>query len=146
MREIPALREGCDKFIHDDIAGRVARVYDIDRSGDAQPMELTMRWLAAALILFAGVSAASADIRIDHSRYADGRLYVSGNTAPNRTVTLDRKFTTKSDAEGHFKFSVKNYKPPICMSDIRSGGDVYSAVIAGCFGAAAAAQPAVSHK
>jgi hypothetical protein len=60
---------------------------------------------------------------------------VSGDTAPGRAVTLDGKDKTKADGEGHFEFDVK-YKPPTCMSDIRAGDDVYSAVIAGCFGAA----------
>jgi hypothetical protein len=92
-----------------------------------------MRWLCAALALLCGVSAASADIRINQSRYENGKLFVSGNTGPGRTVTLDGKYKTKSDGEGHFSFSV-NYKPPTCMSDIRAGDDVYSAVITGCFG------------
>ena len=93
-----------------------------------------MRWLLAALILLAGIGAAAADIRIEVSRYADGKLTVSGETAPDRAVTLDKKYKTKSDGEGRFKFTVKNYRPPDCMSDIRSGKDTYSAVIAGCFG------------
>jgi hypothetical protein len=97
-------------------------------------MEMTMRWLYAALILLAGISAASADIRIDESRYADGKLIVSGETGPGRTVTLDKKYETKSDGDGHFSFTIGKYKPADCMSDIRSGDDLYSAVIAGCFG------------
>jgi hypothetical protein len=97
-------------------------------------MEMTMRWLYAALILLAGISAASADIRIDESRYIDGKLIVSGETGPGRTVTLDRKYKTKRDGDGHFSFMVSKYKPADCMSDIRAGDDLYSAVIAGCFG------------
>jgi hypothetical protein len=105
-----------------------------------------MRWLYAALILIAGIGAASADIRIDESRYVDGKLIITGETAPNRTVTLDKKFKTKSDGDGQFKFTVNKYKPADCMSDIRAGSDLYSAVIAGCFGvtngaASAPAQP-----
>jgi hypothetical protein len=90
-----------------------------------------MRWLAAALVLIAGVGAARADIRINDSRYLDGHLIVDGETAPNRTVTLDRKYKTESDGAGEFKFNLA-YKPFTCMTDIRSGNDVYSAVIAGC--------------
>ena len=93
-----------------------------------------MRWFCAALVLLAGISAASADIRIDESRYVNGQLIITGETGPGRTVTLDKKYKTKSDGEGRFKFTVKNYKPADCMSDIRSGNDLYSAVIAGCFG------------
>ena len=93
-----------------------------------------MRWLAATLILLAGLRVAAADIRVDESRYENGQLIVTGQTAPGRALTLDGKYKTKSDGEGHFKFTVK-YKPATCMSDIRSGEDVYSAVIAGCLDA-----------
>ncbi len=54
-----------------------------------------MRSVAAAFILLAGTAAAQADIRINESRYVDGTLIVSGETAPNRNVTLDKKYTTK---------------------------------------------------
>ena len=93
-----------------------------------------MGWLAAALILLTGITAAAADIRIDQSRYVDGKLIITGATGPGRTVVLDKKYKTKSDGEGRFKFTVNKYKPADCMSDIRAGNDVYSAVIAGCFG------------
>ena len=93
-----------------------------------------MRWFWAALISLASIGAAAADIRVDVSRYANGELTVSGQTEPHRTVTMDNKYKTQSDAKGTFKFSIKQYRPPNCMSDIRSGSDSYSAVIAGCFG------------
>ena len=90
-----------------------------------------MRLLAACLLLLAGVSTAAADIRIDQSRYEDGKLIIAGVTKPDSTVTLDHKYKTKSDADGNFKFT-EHYKPFTCMSDIRSGAAAYSAVIAGC--------------
>ncbi|HEX5213052.1 MAG TPA: hypothetical protein VFW22_15110 [Pseudolabrys sp.] len=93
-----------------------------------------MRWLAAALALIAATNAARADIRINESRYVDGSLIVNGETAPNRAVTLDNKYKTKSDGGGFFTFTV-SYKPFTCMTDIRSGDDIYSAVIAGCLDA-----------
>lgn len=93
-----------------------------------------MRWLATALVLLAGTTAAQADIRINESRFVDGNVIISGETAPNRTVTLDNKYTTKSDGGGYFTFNVR-YKPFTCMSDIRSGSDIYSAVISGCLDA-----------
>jgi hypothetical protein len=93
-----------------------------------------MRWPAAALLLFSAIGTASAEIRIDESRYEDGKTVIAGETGPGRTITLDDKYTAKSDGEGHFKFAVK-YKPPTCVSDIKAGEDIYSAVIAGCFGA-----------
>jgi hypothetical protein len=89
-----------------------------------------MRWLVAVLLLLAGGSA-QAEIRINESRYVDGTLTIAGETSPHRVVTLDGKYKTKSDGGGHFKFT-EHYKPFTCMSDIRSGEDVYSAVIAGC--------------
>jgi hypothetical protein len=107
-----------------------------------------MRWFTAALILLSGVTAASADIRVDKSSYENGKTIVTGETGPGRTLTLDGKYKTKSDDEGHFKFDVK-YKPSTCMSDIKAGKDIYSAVIAGCFGvttdAGAAMKPAKPH-
>ena len=90
-----------------------------------------MRFLTACLLLLAGVSTAAADIRIDQSRYEDGKLIIAGVTKPDSTVTLDNKYKTKSDADGDFKFT-EHYKPFTCMSDIRSGAADYSAVIAGC--------------
>jgi hypothetical protein len=90
-----------------------------------------MRWLAAALVLFAGIGVARADIRIDESRYVDGKLIISGETAPNRVVTLDDKYTTKSDGGGYFTFT-EHYKPFSCMSDVRDGDDVHFAAIVGC--------------
>lgn len=90
-----------------------------------------MRLLTATLLLIAGVNAAAADIRINESRYVDGQVIVTGQTAPLHAVSLDNKYKTRSDGDGLFKFVVK-YKPPTCMSDIRAGGEVYSAVISGC--------------
>lgn len=90
-----------------------------------------MRYLCAALIFFAAAGTAAADIRIDQSRYANGKLTIVGETSPDAIVTLDDKYKTKSDAGGHFTFT-EHYKPFTCMSDIRSGSNIYSAVIAGC--------------
>ena len=90
-----------------------------------------MRTLAAALVFLAIATAARADIRINESRFVDGNVIISGETTPDQTVTLDGKFTTKSDGGGYFKFSAHE-KPFTCMSDIRSGNDIYSAVISGC--------------
>lgn len=87
--------------------------------------------LCAALILLACVGPAAAEIRVDVSRYQNGKLIIRGETAPGRTVVLDDKFATRSDRQGHFSFAVDEL-PFTCMSDIRSGDDIYSAVIAGC--------------
>ena len=90
-----------------------------------------MRFLCAALLLLAGVGTAAANIRINQSHYRDGTLTIAGQTEPGKTVVLDGKYKTKSNADGDFTFT-EHYKPDTCMSDIRSGGSDYAAVIAGC--------------
>ena len=93
-----------------------------------------MRWVAAFALLMAFIGPARADIRITVSRYSGSTLTVAGEISPGRAVTLDEKYKTKSDSTGRFTFTL-HYKPPTCMSDIRAGEDVYSAVIAGCLDA-----------
>jgi hypothetical protein len=95
---------------------------------------MTKRLLLALLALAAAANAAQAEIRITISRFADNQIEIEGQTAPNRTVTIDGKFDIQADGGGYFDFKRAGYKPDDCMSDITSGGDVYSAVIAGCFG------------
>jgi hypothetical protein len=82
----------------------------------------------------AAVNAAHADIRITTSRFENNQIEIEGQSAPNSTVTIDGKFKVKTDGGGYFDFKQAGYKPPDCMSDITSGDDIYSAVIAGCFG------------
>ena len=76
-----------------------------------------MRFLCAALLLLAGVGTAAADIRINQSHYGDGTLTIAGQTEPGKTVVLDGKYKTKSNADGDFTFT-EHYKPDTCMSDI----------------------------
>jgi hypothetical protein len=90
--------------------------------------------LCALLIALVGAGAAQAEIRISISRFENNQIEIDGQTAPNRAVTIDGKFTVKADGGGYFDFKRMNYKPDDCVSDITSGDDVYSAVIAGCFG------------
>ena len=87
----------------------------------------------AVVAWLGGCAVAAAEIRITISRYENGTLIVQGSTEPSRAVVLDDRARTMSDANGHFRFE-ETYKPETCMSDIVSGDDVYSAVIAGCFG------------
>jgi hypothetical protein len=94
-------------------------------------METTMRFLCAVLMLLGGIGTAAASIRIDQSHYRNGLLTIVGRTDPNQIVTLDGTYKTKSDIDGDFKFT-EHEKPFTCMSNIRSGGSVYSAVISGC--------------
>jgi len=109
-------------------------------TGTCQRAETDMRIFCAFILFVFGVSAASAEIRINVSRIENGALTVSGETRPNQTVTLDGKYQAKSDAAGRFAFHL-SYKPDTCMSDIKSGDDVYSAVIAGCLIATQLAAP-----
>lgn len=95
---------------------------------------LPKRLLLALLACAAAATAARAEIRITVSRFEHNQIEIEGQTAPNRTVTIDGKFKVQSDGGGYFDFKRAGYKPPDCMSDITSGSDVYSAVIAGCFG------------
>jgi hypothetical protein len=89
--------------------------------------------LSAAIVILV-VAIAHAEIRVTVSRFDHNQLHIEGQTAPNNTVTIDGKFKTQSDSSGYFKFNQTSYRPDDCMSDIRSGSDIYSAVIAGCFG------------
>jgi hypothetical protein len=95
---------------------------------------MTKRLLLAILALAATVATASAEIRVTISRFENNQIEIEGQTAPDSTVTIDGKFNLQSDGGGHFDFKRAGYKPPDCMSDIKSGEDTYSAVIAGCFG------------
>lgn len=96
-------------------------------------MTKSMPVLFALLAMAATATAARADIRITISRFENNQIEIEGQTEPNRTVTIDGKFKVKSDGGGYFDFKQAGYKPPDCMSDITSGDDIYSAVIAGCF-------------
>jgi hypothetical protein len=87
---------------------------------------------ATAALMASG--AAQAEIRVSVSRYDHGALKIEGQTAPNRIVTLDGRFKAQSDGGGYFRFDEKGYKPDDCMSDLVADNDIYSAVIAGCFG------------
>jgi hypothetical protein len=90
--------------------------------------------VALAAITAATATAARADIRITISRFENNQFEIEGQSAPNSTVTIDGKFKVKTDGGGYFDFKHTGYKPPDCMSDITDGNDIYSAVIAGCFG------------
>jgi hypothetical protein len=99
------------------------------RSPDATFGAVLCAALTAVSVLGAGPAAAS--IRITDSHYANGVLIVGGQVEPNQRVTLDRKYNTKSDADGHFEFR-ESYKPDTCMSDVTAGTDSYSTLIEGC--------------
>jgi hypothetical protein len=97
-------------------------------------MAKLMPAIATLLAIVATTIPTRAEIRITVSRFENNQIQIEGQTAPNRTVTIDGKFKIQSDGGGYFDFKHTGYKPPDCMSDIASGDDIYSAVIAGCFG------------
>lgn len=90
--------------------------------------------IVAILVSLLITSSVHAEIRINVSRFENNQIEIEGQTAPNSTVTIDGKYKLQSDGGGHFDFKQTGYKPADCMSDIKSGTDAYSAVIAGCFG------------
>ena len=91
-----------------------------------------MRILLSVAAVLLMTSAAAAEIRIRQSLFKDGMLIIRGETEPGRVVTLERKFRTKANRYGRFTFRVP-YKPAYCVADIRSGRDIYSAVITNCY-------------
>ena len=80
--------------------------------------------LFVALLLVTIAGSALAEIRITVSRFDNDQLDIKGQTTPNRSVIIDKKFKTQSDGGGYFEFKQQGYKPADCMSDIRSGNDV----------------------
>jgi hypothetical protein len=67
--------------------------------------ETPMRLFYALLLLLGGITAVAGDIRIDESRYFDGKLIIAGETELDRAVILDNKYKIKSDASGHFTYT-----------------------------------------
>jgi hypothetical protein len=99
-------------------------------------VHLTAAIAACATIVQAVPAAAHIGIR--GAEILSGVLIISGWTqAPHQEITLEGKFTTKSDENRRFLFRVPHY-PPDCIVELRAGSDVRRAVVYGC---AAAGQP-----
>ena len=97
------------------------------------------RWAAATAVVMvvSGALPASAHIGIRGAEMLAGVMIISGWTEkPNQTITLDDKFTAKSDAHRRFNFRIPYY-PKDCNVTLKAGDDVRQAVIYGCAGAGA---------
>ena len=71
-------------------------------------------------------------LKITRASIEKGKLVVEGVTKkPREQVTLDRRFHTRSDQNGRFRFSI-TYLPADCMVDIRRRAIGRRAVVANC--------------
>jgi hypothetical protein len=90
-------------------------------------------WLVIAFAL-AAPSIAAANIRIEQARFEDGMLVVRGEVTlntPSEVVTLDRKFTVRSGADGKFVFQVR-HTPFLCEVSLRTKSFTQSAKVDNC--------------
>ncbi|MCC6887881.1 MAG: hypothetical protein IT536_05035 [Hyphomicrobiales bacterium] len=94
-----------------------------------------MRCLAvfAGLLIGAGwMGSARAEITVLRAEYAGGVLVVRGETSrPNQIVTLDRRYRTRTNRYGEFRFRIP-YLPSDCLVTIRAGQEVRPARVANC--------------
>ena len=92
---------------------------------------LTTLALAAALpILWS--APLRAEITVTRAEYGAGVLVVAGETSrPNQRVTLDRRYTTRTDRNNRFRFRIR-YLPSDCSATLRAGREVRPAVISNC--------------
>jgi hypothetical protein len=86
----------------------------------------------SALTVFASTTYAQAEITITRAEYVGGILFVRGETSrQNQRVTLDRRFSTRTDRFKEFRFRVR-YLPRDCSVTIRAGQEVRPARVANC--------------
>lgn len=88
----------------------------------------------ASVWVFAGglLWPAEARIRLNDSEMLAGLLVVTGHTQhPFETISLDGKYTTKSDGRRRFHFRVPYY-PPTCTVTLKAGDDDRTAAVAVC--------------
>lgn len=88
--------------------------------------------LMALSFVAIGANSASAEITIQVAKFAKGVLTVKGETSrPGQTVTLDRKYRTRTDRNNQFAFHVR-YRPSDCIASIRAGTQAHPAVVSNC--------------
>lgn len=95
---------------------------------------LTIASLLAAFSIsgLAGAAPAHAEITVTRAEYAGGALVVRGETSrPNQRVTLDERYSTRTDRFREFRFRIR-YLPPDCAISLRAGKEVRPAWIANC--------------
>ncbi|MEJ8574085.1 hypothetical protein [Microbaculum marinum] len=87
-----------------------------------------------SIVLLASFGQAEASkLTVSDARIAGGRLVVEGKTPePRQTVTLDEKYTAKSNSERSYSFSLPAYHPADCIVAIDAGLSSATAVVANC--------------
>jgi hypothetical protein len=77
-------------------------------------------------------STAYAKITVRQAEYSGGMLLVRGETArPDQTVTLEGRYSTRTDRNRRFRFRVR-YLPLDCLAEITAGPELYLISIANC--------------
>ncbi|MEJ8574086.1 hypothetical protein [Microbaculum marinum] len=85
------------------------------------------------MILAAASTSNAASLKLTVATIESGRLMVEG-TAPEarQTVTLDSKFSVRSDGGRSFAFSISNYHPEDCIVALKAGEISATAVVGNC--------------
>ncbi|SFM75207.1 Collagen triple helix repeat-containing protein [Methylobacterium pseudosasicola] len=88
------------------------------------------------LQIFAGaifcITPAKADMRIEAAKITAGDLWVLGNAGePDTDITLDDKFSQRTDGRGYFEFHVV-YHPATCIATLRTPKHARSIVVGDC--------------
>ncbi|WP_419829218.1 collagen-like protein [Methylobacterium sp.] len=91
---------------------------------------------SALLQLFVGpllwIAPAKADMRIEAAKITAGDLWVLGNAGePDAEITLDGKFSQRTDTRGYFEFHVV-YHPATCIATLRTSKQARSIVVGEC--------------
>lgn len=94
-----------------------------------------MRYLAITVIPLTALlcsTPAAAEITVTRAEYKAGVLVVRGETSrSNQRVTLDRRYSTRTDRNNVFRFRIR-YLPGDCTLSIRAGQQVRPAYVANC--------------
>lgn len=95
-------------------------------------MPVRLSAISSMVMLLAG-SPAAAEITITKAEYANGVTLIRGEVErPSARVTLDRRYSTRSNRYGEFVFRVR-YRPDDCTVAIRAGRDTHPVTISNCF-------------
>ena len=96
-------------------------------------MRMTLTTLVLAGVLpVLWTAPLRAEITVTRAEYAAGVLVVAGETSRrNQKVTLDRRYTTRTDRNNRFRFRIR-YLPRDCTATLRAGRQVRPAVISNC--------------
>lgn len=96
-------------------------------------MELCRVMLVAAGIVLLSPAGARSEITITKAEHAGGITVIRGEVErANAKVTLDRRYSTRANRYGQFRFRVR-YLPNDCTVDIRAGRDTHPVAISNCF-------------